>query len=172
MYTKDRAFILFVVVVFLVGGTLGEDAVEGLGNHSLTILTIQEPLDHGLDTLGGILAHHVDLDVDMVAKSLCGHDNTGLGIGDHHDREGALDIVDINNGQRGTVEADESLGDDVVHKVLVFLRDLEDKCDGVAVVGSGENGDSCVDVALDHVAAEAGVSVHCALQVHSVTFLQ
>lgn len=163
---------LFIMSVALSRSTLGQDSVQDLCHQGLAFLAVQEPLDHGLDALAGVLAHHVDLDIDLIAQGLGGHDHAGLGISDHHDREGALDVVDVNDGQGGTVQADEALGDNVVHQVLVLLRDLEDKGDGVAVVSAGQDLDGRVDVALDHVAAEAGVGVHGALEIDGIADLQ
>jgi hypothetical protein len=111
-----------------------------------------------------ILGHHVNLDVDGIALDLVCQDNSLLRVCNQHNLPPSLIIVDLCNSQAGSVNANVSL----VHNITqsLPLLGLEAESESIAIRRHGEDLGSCVDVALDKVAAHAGVSPDGALQVH------
>lgn len=142
---------------------------HGLGNQIL-----HNFLNNGLErtlialkisghALLGILCHHVNLYVDAIAFLLLGQDDFFLGVRDEHNLPPALGIVDGGNGQTGAVKGNEALVHNVAQNLAVL--GLKAQSYGVAVGGAADNGGDAVDVALDKVAAHAGVGADGALEV-------
>lgn len=140
---------------------LGNQVLYNLFHNGLECALLS--LEVASHALFGVLCQDVDLDVDAVALLLLGQDDLLLGVGDEHDLPPALDVVDGGDGQAGAVEGDEALVDDVAQDVAAL--GLEAQGDGVAVGGAADDGGDAVDVALDKVAAHAGVGADGALEV-------
>ena len=72
---------------------------------------------------------------------------------DHHNAERALDVVDLCDGERGSVDGDISFGDDVRKErgsVGRRRRELESESDGLAVSVSFHNRRCSINMGLNH----------------------
>lgn len=124
-----------------------------------------------LHALLNILAHDINLNVDIVARPLGRRHDLLLRVGNKHDLEEPISTVhNLGHGQAGTVEGDIALLDDIPHDAYVARLQPEDE--GIAFGRHGEDFSDGVDMALDEVAAHACFAQHGALEVHARVRLQ
>lgn len=84
-------------------------------------------------------------------------------MGDEHHTKCLALVVDESNGERGAIEGDETLLDDVREERRAGLGrwgNLERESERVSVLFSVTDGHDVVNVTLDKVAPEAGMSSH------------
>jgi len=93
-------------------------------------------------------------------------------VGDEHDGEGSLLVVNRRQRQGRPVNCNVALGDDKGQEVLalwrIWLRQSEGKTQGIAVRVLLGDESGPVDMALYEMATKAGVCSHGAFQVYAI----
>lgn len=118
-----------------------------------------------------VLANLVDLNVDLVAGLLARSDDLLLGVCNQHDFPPTLGtVLHFCNRQTRSIYCDIALFDDVAQHSRVSR--LEAEREGVAVGRDGLDRRNGVDMALNKMAAHAGVCRDCALKVDLGALLQ
>lgn len=117
------------------------------------------------ERLLGIFGHHINLNVHRVSLPLLCQNNSLLGVSNQHDLPPPLRVVHLCDSQARAINSDETLEDDVPQHIPVLW--LESKGQGISIRCHGQNLSRCIDVALDKVAAHAGVGPDGTLQVDS-----
>lgn len=117
-------------------------------------LLFQPPLDYPLHqpfnpllTPQHILAHTIHLDIDRRPLPLPREHQFPLTVPDQHDPKRPGRVVHGREGERGAVDGDVPLFDEVGQEGG-GLWELEEVPEGVAIGGDGEGGGGAVDVAL------------------------
>ena len=147
--------------------------IHKTGHHLLqnTEITTSSTSKVALNALLNILAHDINLNINLLPSLLRRRDNLLLRIRNkHHLPVPILPIHHLGHSQTRPIQRDIALLDDIPQHALVARLQTEDQ--GVAVRRDGEDGGDGVDVALDEVAAHARVGFHGALEIHLGVFLE
>jgi hypothetical protein len=150
-----------------------QPVIDKLRNHLLQDgkLALAAVLEVACDALLDILAHLVDLHIDIIAGLLACSDNLLLRVRNEHDLpEPVRAIRDLCHRETRAVYCHVALLDDVAQHGGVAR--LEAEGFGVAVGRDGLDGRDGVDMALHEVAAHARVGAHGALKVDLGALLQ